>query len=308
MIHLPRITRACLLGLLLTCGGIVQSQPATELTNQPAAQPTAEHRELVVDGVTRGFELFVPQNAGADLPLLVVLHGRGGNGAGMARVGGFSELAEAVVAYPDGLEAQWNYLTGVGNNPGVDDVSFMHQVVEEISTEHPIDSSRIFAVGYSNGGFMVQRLACEADSPFNAFASVAGAGFGGMPEVCDQPRPLSMMLVHGTADQVVPWPGHAAMLGGREMLLSASVPQTFAFWVAFANCGGRSESTSVPLPGPRPESVEVIRVTDCPRGQQVALYALVGGDHSWPRIPAPGGGVAFDASREILEFFGLAGE
>lgn len=296
MTYIPQLSRTLRLGLLVLATGALAlslAQPRSEM----------QHREIEVGGISRSFELFVPADASGELPLLVVLHGRGGTGAGMARLSGFNELAQTVVAYPDGLEAQWNYLVGVGNNPGVDDVSFIHRLVQEISAEYHIDASRIAAVGYSNGGFMVQRLACEADSPFTAYASVAGAGFGGMPEVCLEPRPLSMMLVHGTSDQVVPWPGHAAMLGGREILLSASVPQTFAFWAAFATCGGSSESSRIPLPGPGPDSVEVIRVTDCPEGEEVTLYALVGGDHSWPRIVAPDGGMAFDASREILQFF-----
>ncbi|HEX7004744.1 MAG TPA: PHB depolymerase family esterase [Trueperaceae bacterium] len=273
--------------------------------------PGSRHEEMVVDAVARTYELYVPPGAGteagaAGLPLLVVLHGRGGSGAGIAAASGFNELAQAVVVYPDGLGAQWNYLAGIGANQGVDDVRFLHALVERMSDSLAIDPDRVYVAGYSNGGFMVQRLACESDSPFRAFASVAGAGFEGLPMACEQARPLSMMLVHGTADQVVPWAGQTGVFGGREIVLSASVPQTFGFWANQAGCGGASERNTVELDGTNVERVEVLKVTDCPAGNEVVLYALVGGDHDWLRLVGNGEArMGFDVSREILGFFGV---
>ena len=308
----PVFRLSLVLLLLLLVTPVAAQHPAeVPITETPSRGETPPgemvHAELSLAGASRSYELFTPAGSDGPLPLLVVLHGRGGSGAGMATATGFNELADALVAYPNGLEEQWNYLAGLGGNSGVDDVRFIHELVEQLVAEGSADPGRVYLTGFSNGGFMVQRLACEADSQFSGFASVAGAGFGGMPQLCAQPRPLAMMLVHGTLDRVVPWDGQVGMVGGRQLLLSASVPQTFAFWADFAGCGGASDRRSIPLPGPRPESVEVLRVTDCPAGSEVVLYALKGGDHSWPRLEGADGRAAFDVSREILEFFGIAG-
>lgn len=294
----------------------------------PAIAQSSELGVLEIDGVERSYLVFVPADsgggaatgdaaptdvvapAGNGAPLLFVLHGRGGSGASMVETTGFNELAAAagaVVVYPDGMSGQWNYLAGLGGNDGANDPKFLETLAGEIAGLYPIDPKRVYVAGYSNGGFMAQRLACEPDSPFAGFASIAAAGFGGMPELCREPAPLSLMLVNGTSDSVVPWSGRTGVIEGRELLLSASVPQTFAFWANHAGCGGASERRRIPLAGPTPERVEILSVTDCPAESEVVLYAVVGGRHDWPRLDGPGsaqaGSVGFDASAEVWKFF-----
>jgi poly(3-hydroxybutyrate) depolymerase len=51
-------------------------------------------------------------------------------------------------------------------------LSLIHSVIDDIKKMQPIDSSRIYATGISNGGFMTQRLVCELSDRIAAFASV----------------------------------------------------------------------------------------------------------------------------------------
>jgi polyhydroxybutyrate depolymerase len=268
--------------------------------------------ELLVGGSSRSYTLFVPDSpARPAAPLVVVLHARGGSGEAMAELTGFDELARedgALVAYPDGLEGEWNYLTGLRGNTGVDDVRFLVELVRDISERYAVDASRVYVAGFSNGGFMAQRLACDPESPFAAYASVAAAAFGGIPELCRNPAPMSLLLMHATADRVVPWEGQVVPFQGRELLLSASVAQSFGFWAGHAGCGAQTERRDVPPTGRSPETtVRLLIASDCPSAHRVVLYAVVNGGHNWPGRSRDGAGGAvnrdIDGSEEIWRFF-----
>ncbi|MEX2541318.1 MAG: PHB depolymerase family esterase [Trueperaceae bacterium] len=278
-----------------------------------AAAAQAEDRDLILGGTVRTYRLFVPESLapGEPPPLLLALHGRGGTGGSMADLTGFDELARrqgVIVAYPDGLGREWNYLVGVGGNQGVDDVLFLEELVRDVDRLHRIDASRVFVAGFSNGGFMAQRLACQAGSPISAFGVVAAAGFGGMPGLCGQPAPISMLLIHGTADTVVPWGGGTAVVEGREVLLSASAADTFAFWADSTGCSGGASRSDLPQTGRSPgTSVVKLRADSCREGHRVVLYAVLNGGHNWPGSSraAVAGPVNrdIDATELIWQFF-----
>lgn len=117
------------------------------------------------------------------VPLVLVLHGRGGTGPGTANLTGFDEVADEngfVVAYPTGVDNQWNYVEGIpGYALQTPDTLFMRAVVAELSARYPIDPAKVYVAGFSNGGYMAQHLACKATDLFAAYASVGAAGYGG---------------------------------------------------------------------------------------------------------------------------------
>ena len=263
---------------------------------------------LISHGVERSYILYVPSSytAGTPLPLLLVLHGKGGSAEGVAEMTGFSGLAEEqnfIALYPNGLEQQWNF---VKDPPGYtrmrqDDVGFLLELVDEITRQYAVDDRRIYVTGFSNGGFMTQRLACSAPERFAAFASVGGAGFGGLDALCQTPSALSLMLMHGTKDTVVPWSGHT-----RRRL--ESVTETFAFWSIYTGCNGDLTETSLPQMTII-TSVTLI-VAGCPDGNELLLYKIEGGGHNWPGAEGflsseVAGNVTMDiqASEVIWEFF-----
>jgi polyhydroxybutyrate depolymerase len=309
------IASALFAGQVLADAAADGSSPGRGATESGTAESGSADRaeaEILVGGSSRSYTLFVPDvTAQPAAPLVLVLHSRGGSGQAIAELTGFDQLAQedgALVAYPDGLEGEWNYLTGRGGNTGVDDVRFLVELVRDISERYAIDSSRVYVAGFSNGGFMAQRLACAPESPFTAYASVAGAAFGGIPELCRTPGPMSLLLMHGTADRVVPWEGQVVPYQGRELLLSASVPQSFGFWAGHAGSGCRTERREVPPTGRSPETtVRLLIADDCPAGHRVVLYAVINGGHNWPGGSSDGAGGAvnrdIDGSEEIWRFF-----
>jgi polyhydroxybutyrate depolymerase len=220
------------------------------------------------------------------LPLMVVLHGGGGNGAQVARSTRFSELADRedfVVVYPDGtglLRSKlltWNSggIQVYASEHDVDDVAFLKAVVADVARRVAIDPERVYATGMSNGGMMCHRLARQAADVFAAVAPVSGAmDFTD----ADAATPIAVMIVHGTADRMVPYAGgrpdrHIGRAGNR---VDASVAAAVAYYRARNGLAGEP-------------SVEVdgkVRIENWSRaganGASLRVVTIDGGGHAWP--------------------------
>lgn len=281
-----------------------------------AAQPLAgELVTLEHGGLEREYYLYVPPGLSQGAPLVVVLHGRGGTAQGMARLTGYDEVAAArgfAVVYPQGIDAQWNYVAGIeGYELPADDIDFLRTLAGDLVEAHGLDPKRVYVAGFSNGGYMAQRLACEARDVFAAFATVGAAGYAGMPGVCLDAAPVSLLMVHGTADAVVPFDGMVVDTPRGPVTLLASVQQTLSFWADFAGCDANALHRALPSRGlSAGTEVHVYAVTGCQGGHEVELVAVVGGGHNWPGrpglLPADVGGrvnTDIDASDYIWEFF-----
>lgn len=283
---------------------------------------TSTDEVLLHGGLERSYYLHVPAgiapgppSATTDqVPLVLVLHGRGGTGPGTADLTGFDEVADEhgfIVAYPTGIDNQWNYVDGIpGYEADVPDRAFLRELVADLSERYPVDPARVYVAGFSNGGYMAQRLACDATDLFAAFASVGAAGYGGQPTVCGEPEPVSILFIHGTADAIVPFTGLRQEGPNGPITVLASVEQTFAYWAYRLGCSTGIRPTVLPSVLSPNMEVHVLDALDCPPGDELQLVVIVGGGHNWPgrpgRLPVQiGGGVNLDvdASRYIWAFF-----
>lgn len=285
--------------------------------------------EITESPRARTYSFYVPTtyDESDPTPVVVLLHGRFGNGAGTAAYVGMNELAEDEVfigVYPNGLDninsgrprdTGWNYVRGVPYFPGADtynDVQFISDVIDDISQDLNIDRNRIYVTGISNGGFMVQRLACEAPDQYAGFASVAGAGFGGMTEICESNIPVNMLVMHGTHDNNILWNGNVQRLpNGREFYGTMPITETMEYWARKMECFGESTREDVDVPESEQETgLTIFRATDCNEGVELVLYAIIYGGHNWPGIE---GGIPrqvagqvnldVDATQIIWDFF-----
>ena len=271
-------------------------------------------------GETRSYTEFIPDtHSAAPRPLIIVLHGRTGSGSGMARLTDFNTLAEReniVMLYPDGLGGEWNYTRGIPGYPAgaPDDVRFLADLVDKISGEQAIDTKRIYVAGFSNGGFMTERLACAAPERYAAFASVSAAGFGGMNLVCPERYPASpvrLLFIHGTADTNIPWNGLARTVQGRSIPILYSVSDTLAFWADAIGCEADITSQEPPAKSRNPRTeIRLLKFKGCPVGSALELYAIGGGGHTWPGrpgfLPEEFAGVTsteLEATQAIWDFF-----
>ena len=140
--------------------------------------------------------VFDPPGARA---LVIALHGAGGSGEGFARETGFdAEAARAGfrAVYPDGSEHDWNagFCCPFGSPPSVDDVAFLGSVIDAEAKP----GWKVFVLGFSNGGMMAYRLACDIPARITAIGVV-----GSDSEECAPQPPLPAILhLQGTADQL----------------------------------------------------------------------------------------------------------
>ncbi len=270
------------------------------------------------DGLPRTYNLYVPTSYTPEtpMPLVVVLHGRPDTGVGIATITDMNIVAEQegfIAVYPHGINQEWNYVKDIPlfNDTGIDDFAFLRSLMADLSKDFAIDPTRRYVTGFSNGGFMVNRLACEMTDEFAAFASVGGAAFTGMENVCAPHISVNMLLMHGTDDISIPWGGLTDFTRGNQLYAAFPVENTFGFWAVHNGCSQTTDVEDLPVLGNSPNTnVKVVRVPDCESGKELILYAIIGGGHNWPGVPGRiseqiAGRVNMDihASEVIWEFF-----
>jgi polyhydroxybutyrate depolymerase len=271
---------------------------AVDYASSPAHEPCpaltpGEHRLQIdtPDGM-REVDLHAPRGAYRPLPLVIALHGASETGPQFARDTGFSALADRerfLVAYPSagGPNAFWNMsgtVAGAGN-----DVEALERSLTQLERVACVNSSRVFVTGVSNGGGMTARLGCELSDQLAGIATVAG-GYRALPP-CRPERPVPVLEIHGTADQVVPYAGKPPDYAG-------SVAKWLAMWRRIDGCKGAA-ARFTPAVG-----VHEIAWRHCVARTRVEHVRLDGVAHGWPGgsrtdpPPAP-----FAATWRTWEFF-----
>ena len=165
-------------------------------------------------GGDRPAKVVLPSNYDPSVqwPLLVLLHGYGLTGEIQDLYLGISERVDEfgfIELIPEGsLDSQgkqfWNAAPDDLGLSEVDDVGYLRGLVQEAMETFSIDAGRVVFVGHSNGGYMAYKMACEAADLVTTVAVIAGSVFGGLDN-CAPELPVSVLHVHGTADDVVPY-------------------------------------------------------------------------------------------------------
>ncbi len=256
-----------------------------------AADTQDDTHKLSFGGLDRSYVLHVPPNPPAgSLPLVVVLHGGMGSGAGVAKMTGFDEVADEhgfIVVYPNGTDRvrpvlnamgkpgllTWNAgsCCGYAQGHGIDDVGFIRAVVADVEKDHSVDTRRIYATGMSNGAMLSYRLACEASDLFAAVGPVAG--IIEIPD-CKPAHPVAVIDFQGTDDENVPLNGG---IGKKEVGKKEDrkpVQDSIDLWVKVDGC-------SVTVKSEHPD-IHLTNYGGCEAGTAVDYYVVQGGGHAWP--------------------------
>lgn len=234
----------------------------------------------------------------AKRPLLLVYHGAGGTADGIllgTNLGGAGVKAGMIVVALDavaGSAGRW--ATNPADLAVVDDVEFSRQVVADVAKKFPVDTTQVYAVGYSRGGDFVYQLACRAPKFARAVAAVSATTLYTSQEWCEasanQAVHPQLTIVLGTQDPIMPWDGGLPnRMGG---------PQTAAYWAARYNCGTQAP-TQTPVAARAGYQVTALRYGPCARGA-VTLYRVEPLAHDWASL-------AFDVESTLVNEFRAIG-
>lgn len=308
---------AALSALALTVGLVVGGCGAMWVGNGGGTAPTgsattdgssapipvgSSTRTLEVGGLPRSYLIYRPAQLAARAPLVMMLHGGFGSGAQAESSYGWdaeADIRHFVVVYPDGDGRAWNVGGGCCGTPGrtnVDDVAFLSAVVGDVQSALPIDHAMIYATGISNGGMMAYRLACDT----KLFAAI-GPDSATLLGDCPTPHPVSVIAIHGTADQSIPYNGGVG--SGVAKIDGPSIPSVNQLWRVADSCSPPTTRTTSSISGDVATST-----ASCPNAREVELITIAGAGHQWPGsvqvrpgadTPYPG----LDATAVIWAFF-----
>ncbi|MGH8245640.1 MAG: alpha/beta hydrolase family esterase, partial [Gammaproteobacteria bacterium] len=231
----------------------------------------------------------------------------GGRARGMDRLthlSGVSDFQGFVLALPNGVDKQWNDGRGIekytAHRESVDDVGFIASLIEEAARRAPIDRSRVYVTGMSNGGLMAHRLACEIPEKIVAIAAVEGLISQLTAKACPGKIAVPMLLIKGS---------DAPTFEKTSVRLSAL--ETAKFWARINGCQPAPGESWLPDQAPD-DGTKTRRVEfrGCAGGADVVWLDVQGGGHTWPGgyqyLPEFTVGRTsrdFGASETIWEFF-----
>jgi polyhydroxybutyrate depolymerase len=291
---------------------------------EPALSGTIEHGALQHDGRKRTWIAYLPAKTTPSPALVIVLHASMGSGAKAREDFGydFDRLADRngfIAVYPQGYDGHWNDCRVKGpfaaKRENIDDVGFLHALVDAMVKDHGIDRSRIFVAGVSNGGAMVLRLALQTPEFARAYAAVISSV--PTPEnMAPTPKnqPVSVLLMNGTGDPFVPWDGGDVVLygvwGNRGPVLSAQ--GSVDYFRKLDGLDGAPRITHFPDRDPGDGTTVTSASWSAPGKRNVAFYTVEGGGHGVPH-PAMHGPLLLGRSNrdihaadEIWQFFQAA--
>ena len=277
-----RLLAALVLPLVAACGSASgDGGPVTPTGGSGAA--------VTVSLDDRPFRLYVPRSydPAAKAPLVVLLHGYESSAAlheKYFKLAAESERRGFLYAMPDGTTDRrgkrfWNATEACCDffGTGIDDAAYLSRLLDTVTASYSVDSRRVYLIGHSNGGFMAYRMACEHAKRITAIVSLAGMATDD-PERCRPQRPVSILHIHGTADQTIKYDG-GVNVGDPY----PSVDTTVARWRHHNGCDDHPDSSAAPfdldsgLPGP--ETTATVYAAGCRDGTRVVVWSIKDGGH-----------------------------
>ncbi len=283
--------------------------PSSGCHAAPTAAVTNQRQNIEIDGVARWYLLTTPspstpsrvsseksspatKGAAIPRPMVVDFHGLSEGASLHSATSQFGNLGQKdgfVAVFPEGTGSpvQWN--TG-SEAPTNADLAFVTSLLQQVESAQCIDTSRVYASGFSDGSFMVSLLACTMSNRFAAIGAVSGLQ---LPTPCHTTRPVPIITFHGTADPILYFNGGVGtgllktLLGGGNSgstttsttvpakLHGPGVPATVRAWAVKDGCNPKAVDHKV-------ASRIILRTYACPAKTSVQFYIIIGGGHAWP--------------------------
>jgi polyhydroxybutyrate depolymerase len=248
------------------------------------------------EGQARSFLLYLPDNYSEDpIPLVFSFHGSGGIPQNQVDTSGFNTLADRhgfAVVFPTGVftnsvtTRSWN----ANLDAGVDDVQFVRDMIEDVASSVNIDRSRIYTSGFSGGGRMSSRLACELSDVLAAAAPVAGLQY---PDGCTPSRAIPIISFHAIDDRV----NQYEVGENSRPYWRMGVETALDKWRQANKCSLVNNDDNI-APG-----ISYYSWNNCGNAAEINFYQTETGGHTWPGSSSGNAVQDIDASELIWEFF-----
>ena len=257
------------------------------------AQLSTEY--VTVDGQSRSFLKYLPVNLdpSEQLPLMMCFHGGSGTAEEQLAIGDLRETADEdrfLLVYPQALpdpndegSTNWQVFTS-GDLPFTlpnphSDIDFVSALIDVMLDMHNVDASRVYAMGYSNGGGFAYDLACRLNDKVTGVGAVARTMYAESYDECVVTHPTPMVTILGTNDFISNYDG----ITYEGTLYYHSAEATHDLWIDQNGLLPQAEVSTVPDLNPSDNtSVELYQWRDEQNCRELAHYKVNGGDHDWP--------------------------
>ena len=241
-------------------------------------------RSIEVEGETREYLIYVPNTYDTiqSFPLMLNFHGftmSARNHMEVSDMRALSETDEFILVYPQGTRlwgsTHWNVGSWtLGSN--AKDVEFIAALINQIADNYNIDDERVYACGYSNGGFFSHELACQLSQKIAAIGTVAANISEETINNCNPSHPIPIITISGTRDDEVEYDGSIP-----ERTLSQE--ETLEYWRTFNKVDTVPIITNMPDLNSLDGSTAVrYQYVNGDNDSEVEHYKVVDGGHDWP--------------------------
>jgi polyhydroxybutyrate depolymerase len=258
--------------------GVALALALTLLASVADARVEKVERKIKVGSLDLTYTAYVPDGArsAGEVSVLFAFHagfGTSSSFAEKARIHLAPGAQDFIVVYPEGFRRTWNSgdCCGPAQRRNIDDIAFVKAMFEDLKQFGNISQTRNFATGFSNGFAFSQQLACSLPDRFTAIAG--GGGVKDTARGCSGPKPISVMIMHGTVDEYSPFSGGESVVDSAGYRVSA--PSVAEFWKSVGRCSSTRTVTML-------DKISCTSHTGCSGGAEVVLCPIPEMGHWWP--------------------------
>jgi polyhydroxybutyrate depolymerase len=243
-------------------------------------------KSIDVNGKVREYLIHIPNayDGTQSVPIMLNFHGWSMSASDQMNLSDMRALSESeqfILAYPQGAlffgSTHWNvgsWTRGSTSN----DIGFISDLIIEITANYNIDENRIYACGYSNGGFFSQELACQFSDKIAAIGTVASNMSERTRNTCNPTHPTAIITISGTTDTVV-------LYDGSEPEETISHSETINYWIDFNNTDTSAVITNLPNSNTTDgSSVKLFQYFNGDNNVEIEHYKVINGGHGWPGV------------------------
>ena len=237
-----------------------------------------------VNGVTREYIMYVPSTYESkdSLPLMLIFHGwtmSANDQMDMSDMRALADSEKFILVYPQGTvfdrATHWNVGSWTSGSNS-DDLGFVDELINHISNNYNIDMKRIYAAGYSDGGFFSQELACKLSNDIAAIGTVASNMSTRTKDNCNPSHPTPIVTISGTNDNVVSYDGtnFEGQISHNEVL---------NYWISYNQTNESPIISDLPnIDTTDGSTVKLYEYKNGTNNVEIEHIEVINGGHDWP--------------------------